>query len=48
MRSALVDGLTPTERTVALVALLEATGILTKVFANEDKKALQGAGQAAE
>ncbi|HEY5786682.1 MAG TPA: GPP34 family phosphoprotein [Microlunatus sp.] len=39
--SALVDGLTPTERTVALVALLEATGILTKVFAEEDKKALK-------
>jgi hypothetical protein len=41
VRSALVDGLTPTERTVALVALLEATGILPKVFANEDKKALK-------
>jgi len=41
LRSALVDGLTPTERTVALVALLEATGILTKVFANEDKKSLK-------
>ena len=41
VHAAVVDGLTPTERTVALVALLEATGILTKVFANEDKKALK-------
>lgn len=41
VRSALVDSLTPTERTVALIALLEATGILPKVFANEDKKALK-------
>ena len=41
VRSAVVDGLTPTERTVALVALMEATGILTKVFANEDKKSLK-------
>lgn len=41
VRSALVDGLTPTERTVALIALLEATGILPKVFPNEDKKALK-------
>ena len=39
--SALVDGLTPTERTVALVALLDATGILTKVVVVEDKKALR-------
>jgi hypothetical protein len=41
LRSALVDGLTPTERTVALVALLDAAGILTKVVAVEDKKALK-------
>jgi hypothetical protein len=41
VRSAVVDGLTPTERTVALVALLEATGILAKVFPTEDKKALK-------
>lgn len=39
--SALVDGLTPTERTVALVALLDATGILTKVIVTEDKKAVR-------
>lgn len=41
LRSALVDGLTPTERTVALIALLEATGILTKVVVTENKKALK-------
>ncbi|HEY5980901.1 MAG TPA: GPP34 family phosphoprotein [Microlunatus sp.] len=41
LRSALVDGLTPSERTVALVSLLAASGILTKVFANEDKKLLK-------
>ena len=38
LRSALIDGLTPTERTVALVALLEASGILRKVFPAENKK----------
>ena len=36
--SALVDGLTPTERTVALIALLDATGILPKVLVGPDKK----------
>ena len=36
--SALVDGLTPTERTVALIALVEATGILPKVVAGPDRK----------
>ena len=41
LRSALVDRLTPAERTVALIALLDATGILPKVFAREDKKALR-------
>lgn len=39
--SALVDGLTPTERTVALIALLEATGIVTKVVVTEDKKTVR-------
>lgn len=39
--SALVDGLTPTERTVALIALLEATGILTKVVVTDDKKTVR-------
>lgn len=36
--SALVDGTTPTERTVALIALLDATGILPKVVVSPDKK----------
>ncbi|GAA3714493.1 hypothetical protein GCM10022204_37040 [Microlunatus aurantiacus] len=36
--SALVDGLTPTERTVALIALVEATGILPKVVVGPDRK----------
>lgn len=38
LKSALVDGLTPTERTVALIALLQASGGLRKVFPTEDKK----------
>ncbi len=38
LRSALVDGLTPTERTVALVALLYATGHLNRALPGEDKK----------
>ena len=41
LQSALVDGLTPTERTVALIALLDAAGILTKVVVVEDKRALK-------
>lgn len=41
VRSALIDGLTPTERTVALIALLEASGILRKVFPAEDKKLIK-------
>lgn len=36
--AALVDGLTPTERTVALIALVEATGILPKVVVGPDRK----------
>jgi hypothetical protein len=39
--SALVDRTTPSERTVALVALLEAAGLITKVLAVEDEKALK-------
>jgi len=38
LRSALVDGLTPTERTVALIALLHATGHVNKAVPYEDKK----------
>lgn len=41
LRSALVDGLIPTERTVALIALLQAGGILSKVFPTEDKKLIK-------
>jgi len=38
LRSALVDGLTPTERTVALIGLLHATGHVNKAVPYEDKK----------
>ena len=38
LRSALVDGLTPTERTVALVGLLHATGHLARALPGEDRK----------
>lgn len=38
LRSALVDGLTPTERTVALIGLLYATGHVHKAVPYEDKK----------
>ena len=41
LRSALVDGLTPTERTVPLVALLQATDLLVKAVPSEDKLALK-------
>jgi hypothetical protein len=36
-----VGGHTPTERTVALIALLNATGQLPKVVVGADKKALK-------
>jgi hypothetical protein len=38
LRSALVDGLTPAERTVALIALLTVTGHLKKALPGEDQK----------
>jgi hypothetical protein len=41
VHSALVARLTPTERTVALIALLQATGLLYKVVRTEDKNALK-------
>lgn len=41
LRSALVDGLTPTERTVALVGLLHATGHVTRALPGEDKKLIK-------
>lgn len=37
LRAALVVGLTPDERTVALVALLQVTGVLTQVLDREDR-----------
>ena len=41
LQGALVEGTTPTERTVALVALLQVTGLLPKVVTTEDKRALK-------
>lgn len=41
LQSCLVGNETPTERTVALVALLNATGHLPKVVTTDDKKALK-------
>lgn len=41
LQGALVGGETPTERTVALIALLQVTGLLPKVVTAEDKKALK-------
>jgi Golgi phosphoprotein 3 (GPP34) len=41
LQAALVGGETPTERTVALIALLQVTGLLSKVVSTEDKKALK-------
>ena len=37
LRSALVDGLSPTERTVALISLLHATGHVHRALPHEDK-----------
>jgi hypothetical protein len=41
VHSALVARLTPTERTVAVIALMQATGLLGKVVRTEDKQALK-------
>ena len=41
LQSSLVSGLTPTERTVVLIALLQVTGLLPKVVTTEDKRALK-------
>jgi hypothetical protein len=38
LRSALVDGLTPTERTVALIGLLQATGHVSRTLPDEDRQ----------
>jgi hypothetical protein len=41
LQSALVSGLTPTERTLALIALLQVTWLLPKVVTTDDKRALK-------
>lgn len=41
LQGALVEGTTPTERTVALVALLQVTGLLPKVVTADDKRAVK-------
>lgn len=41
LQAALVDGLTPTERTVALIALLDAAQLLMKVATWADKRAVK-------
>lgn len=41
LQAALVDGTTPTDRTVALIALLQVTGLLPKVVPTENKRALK-------
>lgn len=46
LHSALVAGLTPTERTVSLIALLEATDHLTKVVDTEDRRDLKARAKA--
>ncbi len=46
LQSSLVGDDTPTERTVALIALLQSTGQLTKVVTTEDKRALKAKAKA--
>ncbi len=41
LQSALVSGITPTEPTVSLIALLSVTGLLTKVVSTPDREAKQ-------
>ena len=41
LQSALVSGVTPTERTLVLIALLQVTGLLPKVVTTDDKRALK-------
>ncbi len=41
LRLALVDRLTPSQRTVGLISLLQATGHLTTAMPGEDRRALQ-------
>jgi Golgi phosphoprotein 3 (GPP34) len=46
LQAALIGGQQPTERTVALIALLHVTGLLPKVVTTEDKKALKARAKA--
>ena len=46
LQGALVGRETPAERTVALIALLQVTGLLAKVVTTEDKKALKARAKA--
>ena len=46
LQGALVGRETPAERTVALIALLQVTGLLAKVVTTEDKKALRARAKA--
>ena len=46
LQGALVGRETPAERTVALIALLQVTGLLVKVVTTEDKKALRARAKA--
>ena len=46
LRGALVDGTIPTERTVTLVALLQVTGLVTKVLPEADKKLIKARAKA--
>ena len=41
LQSSLVSGLTPTERTLALIALLQVTWLLPKVVTTENRRALK-------
>ena len=46
LRGALVDGTTPIERTVVLVALLQVSGLVTKVLPGADKKLVKSRAKA--
>jgi hypothetical protein len=41
LHATLIVGLTPSESTVALIGLLQATGLLTRAIPTEDKKTLR-------
>ena len=46
LRGALVDGTTPIERTVVLIALLQVSGLVTKVLPGADKKLVKSRAKA--